>query len=263
LVLVAILAAGNAYGERLPVEVFMLAHGLASNTIHKIVRDSRGFLWFCTGDGLSGFDGHQFVNFRLEHGLPGRNVLDVLESRAGDYWVATNAGLVQIPGNPGRKLQVIRTAANESPAVYAVKETADGTIWVGTHNGLYRISLADPWRMTRVDTGPLPESWNEPAVLVLEEDSMGNLWFGGNAGLGRINRDGRVHRWTPREGFITYIVVALYKDTEADGLADPNVVAFFPNAIASSSGPYSSNGKFKFAVGQLSVFLTPIVNVAR
>src|SRR5262245_36270622 len=126
MVLVVILAAGNAYAERLPVEALTVAHGLASNTIHKIVRDSRGFLWFCTGDGLSRFDGHQFVNFRLEHGLPGRNVLDVIESRAGDYWVATNAGLVHIPGNPGRKLQVIRTAESESLFVYAVKETSDG-----------------------------------------------------------------------------------------------------------------------------------------
>jgi ligand-binding sensor domain-containing protein len=39
------------------------AIALLSNTINKIVADSRGFIWFCTAEGLSRFDGYRFVNF--------------------------------------------------------------------------------------------------------------------------------------------------------------------------------------------------------
>jgi ligand-binding sensor domain-containing protein len=51
--------------ERLPIKTYTTADGLPHSSIHRIVRDSRGFLWFCTGDGLSRFDG---LLFRQLHG---------------------------------------------------------------------------------------------------------------------------------------------------------------------------------------------------
>jgi|HubBroStandDraft_5_1064220.scaffolds.fasta_scaffold722813_1 ligand-binding sensor domain-containing protein len=46
------------------------AIALLSNTINKIVADSRGFIWFCTAEGLSRFDGYRFVNFGVAQWLP-------------------------------------------------------------------------------------------------------------------------------------------------------------------------------------------------
>ena len=43
--------------EQLPVKPYTIADGLAHDDVNQIVRDSRGFLWFCTEDGLSRFDG--------------------------------------------------------------------------------------------------------------------------------------------------------------------------------------------------------------
>jgi len=54
----------------LPLKYYTTADGLAHNEINKIVRDSRGFLWFCTADGLSRFDGYTFTNFGTDQGLP-------------------------------------------------------------------------------------------------------------------------------------------------------------------------------------------------
>ena len=44
-------------GERLPIKTYTTADGLAHNVVNRVVRDSRGFLWFCTREGLSRFDG--------------------------------------------------------------------------------------------------------------------------------------------------------------------------------------------------------------
>src|SRR6266545_1101788 len=127
------LASATAWPERLPIEPVTMAQGLASNTIHKIVRDSRRFLWFCTGEGLSRFDGYQFVNFGLAHGLPGRVVWDFIETHSGDYWAATSGGLVRLPASRQQKMEVFYPGDNaRSRTVLAVKETADGTLWVGT-----------------------------------------------------------------------------------------------------------------------------------
>lgn len=75
--------------ERLPIKTYTIADGLARDNVLRIVRDSKGFLWFCTAEGLSRFDGYRFTNYGVEHGLPSRLVNDLLETRDGHYWVAT------------------------------------------------------------------------------------------------------------------------------------------------------------------------------
>jgi hypothetical protein len=89
-----------ARAERLPIKAYTTADGLAHNEINKIVRDSRGFLWFCTANGLSRFDGYTFTNYGTGQGLPHANVTDFLETRSGEFWVGTYGGLVRF--NPRR-----------------------------------------------------------------------------------------------------------------------------------------------------------------
>src|ERR1700724_3648233 len=79
-----------ARAERLPLKTYTVADGLAHDEINKIVRDSRGFLWFCTAEGLSRFDGYGFTNYSTNEGLPHPYVNDLLETRTGEYWLATN-----------------------------------------------------------------------------------------------------------------------------------------------------------------------------
>src|SRR5882724_7920716 len=81
-----------APAEQLPVRTYTTADGLPRDLILRIVRDSHGFLWFCTGDGLSRFNGYEFTTYGVEHGLPHPVINDLLETRRGVYWVATNGG---------------------------------------------------------------------------------------------------------------------------------------------------------------------------
>ncbi len=50
-----------AHAERLPIKTYTVADGLAHNEVNKIVRDSRGFLWFCTAEGC-----HDLTVIRLQ-----------------------------------------------------------------------------------------------------------------------------------------------------------------------------------------------------
>src|SRR5438132_11515839 len=94
LLTILLLLAPLARAERLPLKAYTVADVLPNNVINKIVRDSRGFLWFCTSEGLSRFDGYSFTNFGVDQGLPHSTVNDFLETRSGELWVATNGGLV-------------------------------------------------------------------------------------------------------------------------------------------------------------------------
>ncbi|MBS1786109.1 MAG: hypothetical protein JST85_00200 [Acidobacteria bacterium] len=59
-----------AAAQQLPLKSYTTADGLAHNGVNRIVKDSRGFLWFCTEEGLSRFDGYTFTNYGVEQGLP-------------------------------------------------------------------------------------------------------------------------------------------------------------------------------------------------
>jgi len=56
-------AASASRAEQLPIKTYTSADGLVRDQINRIVRESRGFLWFCTRDGLSRFDGYTFTNY--------------------------------------------------------------------------------------------------------------------------------------------------------------------------------------------------------
>src|SRR5450755_5201725 len=103
--------------EKLPLRIYMAADGLAHNSVNRIVRDSRGYLWFCTSEGLSRFDGYEFHSYGRRDGLPHRVVNDVLETRSGELWIATAGGLCQYePKRPGSQRFRVYSVGNDDRA---------------------------------------------------------------------------------------------------------------------------------------------------
>ena len=72
--------------EQLPLRLFTEYHGLILNQVLRIRRDPSGFLWICTPEGLSLFDGARFINYAKADGLPDRQVYDLLAAKDGSYW---------------------------------------------------------------------------------------------------------------------------------------------------------------------------------
>src|SRR5580658_9467478 len=89
------IAGASVTGSQLPIKIYTTADGLPSNRINKVVLDSRGYLWFCTQEGLSRFDGYSFTNYGPQQGLLPNGINDLLETRTGEYWLATNGGLIR------------------------------------------------------------------------------------------------------------------------------------------------------------------------
>lgn len=93
ILLAVILAAlGEAQGERLPIKSYGTPDGLGSSFIEFILQDSHRYLWVCTRDGLSRFDGYIFKTYRTSDGLPVPNVSSIVENADGTFWVTTNGG---------------------------------------------------------------------------------------------------------------------------------------------------------------------------
>ena len=63
------------------------------------MRDSRGFLWFCTRDGLSRFDGSRSVTYQVGYTNAPPSIENILETREGIYWITTTVGVYRFDPN--------------------------------------------------------------------------------------------------------------------------------------------------------------------
>lgn len=188
-----------ATAEQLPIRNYTIADGLAHDRVRDIIRDSRGFLWFLTVEGLSRFDGYHFVNYGLGHGLPGGSIFDLLEMRSGEYWVATDNGVARFnPSSAGGRFTAYAVGADaQTNTVFALHEDHAGQVWVGTRDGLFRLEEnAGRVDFRRMEQGLLAQP--SCAILKFAEDAEGALWISSNLGLIRRLPDGRTIEYTLR-----------------------------------------------------------------
>jgi len=206
-ILLLLLACAGASAERLATRTYITGDGLPGNPIRCIRRDSRGFLWFCTSEGLARFDGYQFSSYTTDTGLPNRIISDLLETRDHTYLLATSDGVVLFDplARNGKPKFVVYRLGPPGPAkyVYALLEDSSGNVWCATAGGLYRLDRQGPsWTLKFVDIGMPAKSWSEAsAVTSLLEDKRGGLWLGTSNGLYRRWPNGEVERYTSVQGF--------------------------------------------------------------
>jgi signal transduction histidine kinase/ligand-binding sensor domain-containing protein len=206
----SLLPIGAAHAERLPITSIGTAEGLPGSHLTNVTRDSRGFLWFGTRDGVSRFDGLRFVNYGVEHGLSDPTVNEVIESRAGGHWIATNGGGVcRLPaaaahpayagtrGTPARLFTCLRVADDSlANNVNTLHEDEDRRLWAGTDGGLFVLDLAsNPQRFEAV---LLPRTRGGPS-----SSPVSDIISDGARGLWIASRHGLVHR-APDGTFLHY-----------------------------------------------------------
>jgi ligand-binding sensor domain-containing protein/signal transduction histidine kinase len=188
---------------------------LARNTIDCIVQDARGFLWFCTSEGLSRFDGYSFTNYGTEHGLPHRVATSLLVSRGGVYWVGSSEGLFRFDPNsipPQRFEAVPLGAGSHAPRIYSLIEDRSGSLWVGTNAGLYRLEPGKAaWNAIDAGIPVSPDGRQE--VLALLEDRAGMLWIASVGSVHVRTPDGLTRHYQDRR-VAHEPVMALCEDRE-------------------------------------------------
>ncbi len=229
----------SASAEKLPVKTYDVSDGLAHDHVRCIVRDSRGYLWFCTNDGLSWFDGVRFTTYDVRDGLPVATVSHLVESRDGTYWIATQGGgVVRFrPESRGGSPQGGRAANRDSRSeesnevlfktypigdevpgslVNGVYEDRDGNIWASTNGGLFRLKATDrdggSFQRVALNIPPGPEELT--IAVAVAQDHEGSLWVATLWGVARLLPTGQVTYYALRPAGGDDLVLAMIIDRE-------------------------------------------------
>ncbi|MGD9630794.1 MAG: two-component regulator propeller domain-containing protein [Pyrinomonadaceae bacterium] len=202
------------FGNRLPVKLYSSADGLGSGFVDYIYRDSRGFMWFCTRDGLSRFDGSRFITFRIgdENAPPG--IENIYETREGTYYVTTTGGTYKF--EPDDLTTPLFGVAKLNATLVSgwrgdLLQDRNGVFWMGS-GSLFRREIRDgkdEW--VAVDLGIPPVPGTTFVIYDLAETPDGSLWVHNTWGLLRMLPDGRKVNY-PHGRYVTAGATAMMAD---------------------------------------------------
>lgn len=120
--------------------------GLSQNTVHAILQDKQGFMWFGTKDGLDRYDGVSFQAFKKETGTLGNNFVTTLyEDDEGQIWIGTDVGVyLYSPLNERVELFSLKSDQNTviDHTVNSIVGDREGGIWlVSQGQGIFHYHL--------------------------------------------------------------------------------------------------------------------------
>ncbi|MFL5730496.1 MAG: two-component regulator propeller domain-containing protein [Cytophagaceae bacterium] len=212
----------NSHAQIYNFHNYNTEEGLAQSYIYNMLQSDDGCLWIGTGEGLSRFNGKDFVNYSTREGLAENFVTASFKDRNGSLWFGHyQGGLSYYNGN---SFTCIKLPDIGSP-VNSILEDKDGNIWISSQrDGLARISPArDIIRYKSPFTGYILHALslghdgrliigtNEGAFFVnIKEDKTELLRLPGNEYTGEVtvitpSADGKNY-WigTKDEGIILY-----------------------------------------------------------
>jgi len=162
------------YSENYRTNYFTSDNGLAQDYVQNIIQDDRGFLWVGTNNGLSRFDGMQFVNFfPKDTTAVSYDITSSFKDSKGVIWFGlNNGGILKLAGrNP--VLYPNNIPINSS--INGISE-GGGALWFATRSsGVLRIDSTNKTKL-------YSETFKDLLVFSILADGD-NILIGTNEGL--------------------------------------------------------------------------------
>lgn len=91
------------FSQSYPYTHFTVKDGLINSTVYSIHQDAIGFMWFGTENGLSRFDGNQFVNYSLSDIGISSLITSIADADSGAMYLGTSSdGIIKFFPGKGR-----------------------------------------------------------------------------------------------------------------------------------------------------------------
>ncbi|NDV70153.1 hybrid sensor histidine kinase/response regulator [Dysgonomonas sp. 25] len=170
---------------------YQVDDGLSENTVHSILQDRKGFMWFGTKDGLNKFDGFNFRVFRNSPQNPqsiGNNYIRVIiEGEENALFLGTDLGVYKMDTNEEifEDITLVIDDEEVSPQVYSLLKD-DDLLWIGTYSGSIITYDTKTGESRKIEVNQYDLEKN--TIWCFYKDKAGAIWAGTRLGLLRYNR---------------------------------------------------------------------------
>ncbi|MBN2349588.1 MAG: response regulator [Bacteroidales bacterium] len=177
-----------------------IENGLSNNSVTCIYKDSRGYIWIGTTDGLNRYNGYNFIVYKHDPSDPNSISDDfistIIEDHSGNIWIGTQGGGLNMynylydrftryyhdPNNPNS------ISSNFIFHHNSLLLDEDTLLWIGTDNGLCRFDIKNgvfdsPKLNIKTING---NEIKDTRVIFKNDDHV--LWIGTDAGLLRYTK---------------------------------------------------------------------------
>jgi len=147
------LFAGQVLAQQPSFRHLNIDDGLSQNAVYSILKDSKGFMWFGTKDGLNRYDGSNFVIYQHNpfnsNSISDAYVTKLLEDSRGHIWTGSLSGDINVFQRKTEAFCKIPMDNNAGEKVITneitdIAEGPDGSVWVATKgDGLFKILVTD------------------------------------------------------------------------------------------------------------------------
>ncbi|MBN2276026.1 MAG: response regulator [Bacteroidales bacterium] len=180
-------------------EHYSTRDGLSHGSVSDIMKDSKGFMWFSTFDGINKFDGYTFTTYKARPGdntsLSSNRVILLTEDKWGFIWVQTyDSAVYRFDPRTEMFESVLKNTDGTPLSVKKVFKSSLSDIWLTTgNNGIYRIATRPSDYTTNVfqykKSPGNPLSLYSNAVLSVFEDTEKQIWVSTKKGLNCLQYD--------------------------------------------------------------------------
>ncbi|MFD2033888.1 two-component regulator propeller domain-containing protein [Belliella marina] len=180
--------------EQLTFYLLDMEAGLAHNVVNSIEQDGLGYIWIATNEGISRYNGNQFLNYKQnvqnpEHALVNNFIQQISLKKDGKLMMATDGGL-NIYNLEKEKFDLFQQKDGLlTNSISSVFECPDGKIILGAYK--YGLQILDgkgnvDYTMTHDAKDNNSLSSNLISTIGMQGDSI--AWIGTyDAGLNRLN----------------------------------------------------------------------------
>ncbi|MGQ1909001.1 hybrid sensor histidine kinase/response regulator transcription factor [Marinifilum sp. RC60d5] len=178
--------------------VFQLKN-LPQNDVNCIFKDSKGFMWIGTLDGLLRFDGYTYKTYQISNdpeSISSNMIIAIDEDSKGNIWIGTyGRGICKL--NPlNEKFTIYDTRGDKNTKLHSNDVTCmiidnNDVIWLGNWYGYSRIKLDKNLdKISEIITIPIQDQFTEDNIKLsikkIHQDKEGKIWLGTNLRVFRI-----------------------------------------------------------------------------
>ncbi len=167
--------------------------GLSQNSVYCILKDTKGFLWFGTEDGLNRFDGYHFKIFNTlkdkKFSINSNYAYAICEIDTGIFVIGTEKGY-SVFESKSEKFVNVSGINSVSYSVSKIVRDSLGNVWIGTFgDGVLYFRYGTGQYEALKNGSPDKQLFKNEIIYDILPMHKNELWIGRAKGLGKVIHD--------------------------------------------------------------------------